>query len=143
MKARPTAATMAAWVGLVRTERTLLDKVEARLKRGGLPPLAWYQVLNEVEAAPDSRLRQADVQERTRLAQYNVCRLVDRLQRDGLIERRQCRLDGRNNVLCITSKGRALRRSMWPIYAAAIEQHLGSRLTRAEAEQLAALLAKL
>ena len=40
-------------------------------------------------------------------------------------------------------KGRALRRSMWPVYAAAIEEHFGSRLSRAEAEQLAGLLAKL
>jgi DNA-binding MarR family transcriptional regulator len=82
------------------------------------------------------------VQDRTQLAQYNVCRLVDRLEREGLLERRQCQLDGRNNVLVITAKGRELRRAMWPVYADAIEQHFGARLSQAEAEQLARLLAK-
>jgi len=143
MHAKPTAEVVDAWISLLRTERTLIDKVEERLKRAGLPPLDWYHVLNEVDRAPKSRLRQAQVQERTQLAQYTMCRLVDRLERDGLMQRHPCQQDGRNNVLLITPKGRALRRSMWPVYAAAIDDHFGSRLTRAEAEQLAGLLAKL
>jgi DNA-binding MarR family transcriptional regulator len=88
-------------------------------------------------------LRQSGVQDRTQLAQYNVCRLVDRLEREGLVERRQCALDGRNNVLVISAKGRALRRAMWPVYASAIQEHLGARLSQAEAEQLVRLLSKL
>jgi hypothetical protein len=32
---------------------------------------------------------------------------------------------------------------MWPVYAAAIEEHFGARLTAVEAQQLAGLLAKL
>ena len=132
MHAKPTAEVVDAWISLLRTERTLIDKVED-----------WFHVLNEVDRAPKSMLRQAQVQERTQLAQYTLCRLVDRLERDGLMERHPCQRDGRNNVLLITAKGRALRRSMWPVYAAAIDEHFGSRLTRAEAEQLARLLAKL
>jgi DNA-binding MarR family transcriptional regulator len=54
------------------------------------------------------------VQDRTQLTQYNVRRLVDRLEREGLVERHQCELDGRDKVLVITAKGRALRRAMWP-----------------------------
>jgi DNA-binding MarR family transcriptional regulator len=88
-------------------------------------------------------MRQSGVQDRTQLAQYNVCRLVDRLEREGLVERRQCQIDGRNNVLVITTKGRALRRAMWPIYAEAIGEHFGARLTPAEAGQLVRLLSKL
>ena len=143
MSANPTAAVIEAWAGLVRTQRTLLDKVEDNLKRAGLPPLDWYHVLHEVDRSPKGMMRQSGVQNRTQLAQYNVCRLVDRLEREGLVERHQCRQDGRNNVLLITAKGRVLRRQMWPAYAAAIEEHFGTRLTAAEAEQLAGLLAKL
>jgi DNA-binding MarR family transcriptional regulator len=134
---------VAAWTGLVRTRRTLLDKVEDHLKRAGLPPLDWYHVLYEVDCSPKGMMRQSGVQNRTQIAQYNVCRLVDRLEREGLIERRQCQRDGRNNVLLITAKGRALRRQMWPVYAAGIAEHFGARLTPGEAEQLAALLGKL
>lgn len=143
MSAKPTAAVIEAWASLVRTEKTLLDKVEEELKAAGFPPLDWYHVLYEVDASPKGMMRQTGVQDRTKLAQYNVCRLVDRLEREGLVERHQCQKDGRNNVLVITAKGRALRRAMWPIYAAAIEEHFGARLTQTEAEQLAGLLGKL
>ena len=142
-KPTPKPAVVEAWASLVRTERALLDKVEEALKRARLPPLDWYHVLHEIDRAPKGMLRQTGVQDCTQLAQYNVCRLVDRLQRDGLVERHQCRIDGRNNVLVITAKGRALRRAMWPVYAAAIEAHFGAHLSQAEAEQLARLLAKL
>ena len=142
MTAKPSKAVVEAWATLVRAERTLLDRVEESLKQAGLPPLDWYHVLHEVDRSPKGMLRQSGVQDRTQLAQYNVCRLVDRLEREGLLERRQCQLDGRNNVLVITAKGRELRRAMWPVYADAIEQHFGTRLSQAEAEQLARLLAK-
>src|SRR5215211_6354546 len=139
---KPTPAVVEAWAGLLRTQRSLLDKIEEALKRARLPSLDWYHVLHEIDRAPKGMMRQTGVQDRTQLAQYNVCRLVDRLEREGLVERHQCQLDGRNNVLLITAKGRALRRQMWPVYAKAIDEHFGARLSQAEAEQLARLLAK-
>jgi len=142
MSAKPSQAVLEAWATLVRAERALLDKVEEKLKQAGLPPLDWYHVLHEVERSPRGVMRQSGVQDRTQLAQYNVCRMVDRLEREGLLERRPCQVDGRSNDLVITGRGREVRRAMWPIYAAAIEEHFGTRLSQAEAEQLARLLAK-
>jgi DNA-binding MarR family transcriptional regulator len=142
MTAKPSQAVLEAWATLVRAERTLLDKVEEKLKQAGLPPLDWYHVLHEVERSPKGVMRQSGVQDRTQLAQYNVCRMVDRLEREGLLERRPCQVDGRSNDLVITARGREVRRAMWPIYAAAIEEHFGARLSQAEAEQLARLLSK-
>ena len=143
MTGKPTETVVEAWAGLLRIERVLVHKAEERLKAAGFPPVEWYHVLYEVERAPRGVLRQSGVQDRTQLAQYNVCRLVDRLEREGLVERRQCELDGRNNVLVISAKGRALRRAMWPVYASAIQEHLGAHLTQAEAEQLVRVLSRL
>ena len=39
MKGKLTPAVVEAWASLVRTERTLLDKVEEDLKRARLPPV--------------------------------------------------------------------------------------------------------
>jgi len=100
-------------------------------------------VLHEIDRSPKGMMRQSGVQDRTQLAQYNVCRLTDRLEREDLVERHRCEIDGRNNVLVITAKGRALRRAMWPVYAAAIEAHFGAHLSQSEAEQLVRLLGKL
>src|SRR5436190_23111755 len=128
MKGKLTPAVVEAWASLVRTERTLLDKVEEDLKRARLPPLDWYHVLHEIDRSPKGMMRQTGVHDRTQLAQYNVCRLVDRLEREGLVERRQCERDGRNNVLLIPAKGRALRRSMLPVLASALDAPFGAAL---------------
>ena len=142
MSTKLSSAVIEAWAGLVRTEKAVSDGIEERLKSAGLPSLDWFHVLHEVDRSPKGMMRQSSVQNRTQIAQYNVCRLVDRLESEGLVERHQCQVDGRNNVVVITSKGRALRRAMWPVYAAAIEEQFGARLTQAEAELLAKLLTK-
>lgn len=142
MATKLSPAVIDAWASLVRTEKALADKVEEHLKSAGFPPLDWYHVLHEVDQSAKGMIRQSSVQNRTKIAQYNICRLVDRLESEGFVERHQCQLDGRNNVIVITHKGRALRRAMWPVYAAAVEEHFGSRLSQAEAEQLVKLLGK-
>lgn len=132
-----------AWTSLVRAEQLLRGRVEDALKRAGLPPLTWYDVLWELERAPDGRLRQSEVQARVLLAQYNLCRLADRLEAEGLVERQPCTVDGRSNVLVLTDKGRDLRRAMWPVYAEAIATHVAARLKPEEARTLADILGRL
>jgi DNA-binding MarR family transcriptional regulator len=143
MQLEPSENAVGAWVQLIRTEQTILARVEADLKDQGYPPLEWYDVLNELDQVPEGRVPQAQVQSRVLLAQYNLCRLVDRLEREGLVRRQPSPDDGRSNLLVLTEKGRELRRAMWPAYAAAIQSHLGSRLTCEEARLLAGLLGRL
>lgn len=143
MRLKPSENAVGAWVQLVRTEQTILARVEADLKDQGFPPLEWYDVLLELDKAPGGRLPQALVQARVLLAQYNLCRLVDRLEREGLVRRQPSPDDGRSNVLVITDDGRKMRETMWPAYAEAIQRHLGSRLTCEEARQLGSLLGRL
>ncbi len=132
-----------AWTRLARAEQGLADKIEQALKDAGLPPLAWFDVLDELDRSADGRLPQADVQSKLAVAQYNLCRLADRLAGDGLIERARCPLDGRKGHLTITDRGRQVRADMWPVFAAAIDAHVATRLTPDEARRLAELLAKL
>lgn len=134
---------LAAWAALLHTERELQDKIEEHLKRAELPPLDWYDVLHELEFSERGMLRQTSLQRSTKLAQYNVCRLIDRLQKDGLVQRRSCPMDARNNVVVITDKGRDLRQRMCPVYRAAVDAHVGQHLSDAESEQLRAILTKL
>jgi DNA-binding MarR family transcriptional regulator len=132
-----------AWAALLHTERALQDRIEDDLKRAGLPPLDWFDVLQELEVSDDGTLRQTVLQKSTELAQYNVCRLIDRLERDGLVARKSCPVDARNNVVVMTDKGRALRRQMLPVYAAAVDAHVGQHLSVEEARQLRTILGKL
>jgi len=131
-----------AWIALLRTAPPLFDRVEAALKAKGHPPLAWYDVLWELERAGEP-LRQRGLGERLLVARYNLSRLIDRLEADGLIGREDCADDARGQMLKLTRSGKALRAKMWPDYAAAISDAVGSRLSASEAETLAKLLDKL
>jgi DNA-binding MarR family transcriptional regulator len=132
-----------AWTRLIRAERGLVEAIEAELRAGDFPPLAWYDVLLELWRRPNHRLRQSELQSELLFAQYNLSRLVDRLEGAGLVRRESCPEDARSRWVVVTPAGLALRETMWPAYAAAIERHVGSKLSAKEAAALAGLLGKL
>ncbi len=132
-----------AWTRLVRTSQAVMSAVEADLKSAGFPPLAWYDVLLELDRAHDRPLRPFELEAKLLLAQYNLSRLADRLVEAGYVEKRPCAEDGRGHVLRITRQGRALLRKMWPAYRAAVERHVGARLDKRQASDLAKLLGRL
>lgn len=131
-----------AWIALLRAHRTALSLVESRLKAAGLPSLAWYDVLLELERA-DRPLRPFEIEERLLLPQPTVSRLLDRIEEAGYLQRQTCPIDGRGTFLQITPEGRATRRKVWSVYAAAIDEAVGRKLSRGEARSAARLLAKL
>jgi DNA-binding MarR family transcriptional regulator len=126
----------------VRAETAVLAAVEADLKRADLPPLGWYDVLLELSRRKEG-LRPFEIEKEVLLAQYNLSRLIDRLEQAGYVVRRPCPEDARGQVVVITEAGRALMKRMWPVYRGAIARHVGDKLTEDEAARLATLLGKL
>ena len=120
-----------------------VGRVERALKTAGLPPLAWYEVLVELEGAESCGMRPFELERALSLPQYGLSRLVARLEEAGLATRQNCPGDGRGLLVAVTDAGRAMRREMWPVYAAALHEAVGSRLSPAEAEGLADLLGRL
>jgi DNA-binding MarR family transcriptional regulator len=140
---RPSKKVVSAWARLLKAERLALARVEAALKQAALPPLAWYDVLLELERASETGLRPYELERTLLLAQYNLSRLLDRIEREGLIERASSPQDGRGHVLRLSARGQSMRKAMWPVYAQAIEAAVGSCLDEREAETLSALLARI
>lgn len=143
VKHDPSDEAVTAWTRLVRAEQTVLGKIEAELKAADLPPLSWYDVLLELSRAEDGRLRPLELEHRTLLAQYNTSRLIDRMEKAGLVERLPHPEDGRGQLVAITAEGRALQKRIWKVYGPAIARHVGERLRAVEAIELARLLQKL
>ncbi|HEY0233430.1 MAG TPA: helix-turn-helix domain-containing protein [Afipia sp.] len=143
MKRRPSTEATEAWIRLMRIQSRVLDAVEQDLKKAGFPPLAWYDALLELSRAPDGELRPVELEKQMLLPQYSTSRLIDRLVDEGLAARRECERDKRGLFVEITEAGRDLQKKMWDSYSAAIERHMGSKLSDAEAAQLAALLDRL
>jgi DNA-binding MarR family transcriptional regulator len=133
----------AAWIRLMRVQTRVLDAVEQDLKKAGFPPLAWYDALLELSRAPSGELRPVELEKQMLIPQYSTSRLIDRLVDEGLAVRRECEIDKRGQFVEITEAGRELQKKMWSAYSAAIEKHVGSKLSDADATKLCALLDRL
>ena len=140
---KPSDSAVLAWTRLVRAEQAVLGAVERDLKEAGFPPLAWYDVLLELVRAAEGRLRPYEIEQTTLLAQYNLSRLLDRLEREGLIRRETCPDDARGQWIVVTDQGRALQEKMWKAYAPAIQRHVGDKLDDKQAATLGELLGRL
>jgi DNA-binding MarR family transcriptional regulator len=129
-----------AWRGLLVAHSRLVPAVEADLRAAGQVPLSWYDVLLELNAAPDRRLRMSDLGQRTVLSRTRVSRVVDELATAGLAERQPDQADGRSSFAALTPAGREALRRAWPVYRQAIHRQLTARLTPQQCRELAALL---
>jgi DNA-binding MarR family transcriptional regulator len=127
----------------MRAQRVVLAAIEHDLKAAGLPPLGWYDVLLELVRTKEGKLRPFEIEERTLLAQHNLSRLLDRMEKAGLVRREAFAADRRGRWVAVTDAGRTTRTRMWTVYAGSIQKHLGEKLDEARAGQLAELLANL
>lgn len=143
MKRKPSTEATEVWIRLMRVQGKVLGAVEQDLKKAGFPPLAWYDALLELSRAPSGELRPVELEKQMLLPQYSTSRLIDRLVEEGLAARRECKMDKRGLFVEITDAGRELQKKMWNSYSAAIERHIGSKLSDADAVKLAGLLDRL
>ena len=143
MSRKPSQETVSAWARLLRVRQGLLAAVETDLKKAGFPQLAWYDALLELARAEQGMLRPVELEKHMLLPQYSTSRLVDRMAAAGLVERKICPVDGRGQYVAITPAGRNLQKKMWETYSAAIERHVGAKLSTKEAGRLADLLGRL
>lgn len=129
----PSELKIDGWIALIRAQQVLLLNVEQELKQAGMPPFDWYDILLELKRAPEGKLRLNEIGARVLREKSNITRLVDRLEREGLLAREECDTDRRGAYAVITEKGRQMQKDMWPAYRAAIQKHFASKMTEEEA----------
>ena len=138
-----TRAELTAWRMFLRAHSTVVRALENELMAEHDLPLASYDVLVQLSEAPDRRLRMTELADRVLLSRSGLTRLVDRLEREGMIRREACPSDARGTLAVLTAAGIARLREAWPTHLRGVEQHVTGRLTPDEIEQLSSLLGKL
>jgi DNA-binding MarR family transcriptional regulator len=133
-------SVMRTWKSLLMARQRVLDAVSAEMKAAGLPPLEFCHVLIQLTRTGHERLRPMELERRLELPQYTMSRLLDRMEKAGLIAREACPTDGRSHHVRATPAGRQAMEAIWPVYCAAIERHLGGALCDTNAGMLAELL---
>ena len=131
------------WRLFLTAQVKLRDRIEAKLDLAGLPSLEWYDVLYTLKEAPEQRLRLSELAEKVLLTRSNLTRLVDRLEKVGLLQRESCPSDRRGTFAVLTEAGLAMQQQIWPIYAEGIVEYFASHINDEEIEVLQQVLQRM
>jgi DNA-binding MarR family transcriptional regulator len=140
---RPDAAQLAVWRAFLRSHATIVRSLETELAASGELPLASYDVLVQLTEADSHRLRMTELAERVLLSRSGLTRLVDRLERDGLVVREPYPDDARGMYAVVTGLGIARLRAATAVHLPGVVRHFVSLFSPAELQQLGSLLERL
>jgi DNA-binding MarR family transcriptional regulator len=138
-----TPAELATWRTFLRAHASVLRRLEHDLVTAHDLPLASYDVLVQLSEAPDRRLRMTELAERVLLSRSGLTRLVDRLEREELVERQACPSDARGTLAVLTETGVGRLREAWPTHLAGVVDRVVGRFSAEELQALRALLGRL
>jgi DNA-binding MarR family transcriptional regulator len=142
----PTPATsvaIEAFVRLVRAHFAVTRRLSAQLSADHGLSLNAYEALLRLVRAPDSRMRRVDLANDLLLTAGGVTRLLDGLEREGLVAREECESDRRVSYAVLTKAGRDKLREASKSHTRQIRELLGGTFDDDELAQLAALLDRL
>ncbi|WP_446217637.1 MarR family winged helix-turn-helix transcriptional regulator [Micromonospora sp. IBHARD004] len=114
----------------------LTTRFAAQFEEHGLSPVE-FEVLTRLARSPGNQLRMTDLAAQTSLSTSGVTRVVDRMERDGLLCRSACPSDRRSSYAVVTGAGLARLDETLPGHLRIIEEWFTGQL---EPDALAALL---
>ena len=127
---------LGAWRGFLRAHAALVRDLDAELQSAHGLSLSSYEVLLLLAGASRRQLRMTELANATLITLGGVTRLVDRLEREGLVQREKCSSDARGINAVLTSAGLEKLREAGPTHRAGIRRRFLSQLTVAQQEQL-------
>jgi DNA-binding MarR family transcriptional regulator len=132
-----------AWRGFLRAHACLAKRVDAELESAHGLPMSSYEVLQQLEDAGVGRMRMCDLAEQAQLSRSGLTRLVDRLEREGLLERCSCEHDARGSYACLTALGRERLAQARGTHLTVVRELFFSRFSEPELSALADLWSRI
>ena len=127
----------AAWSGFIRAHASIVKDLDAELQAAHGLPLSSFDVLVQLSLAPNGRMQMHELAEAVHISRSGLTRLVDRLERQGHIERRKGERDPRQVFACITEPGLERLAETTPTHLFGVRRGFLERLSRTQVEQLA------
>jgi len=97
-------------------------------------PLAEHHLLAVLGEVGAAGMRPTELALASTLTKSGLTRAVDRLEAEGLIERRACPADGRGQLIALTAKGRRTLRRAAPEFFRSVARHFADQLTERDIE---------
>ena len=134
-----------SWSALVGVYQAVLHDVVAALDARAGTDSGVFSALAYIERAePPHRMPMGELQRamHPRYSQPGFSRLVQRMEHDGLVERRRDPDDRRATVIVTTRAGRAQFRAANAVYVDALHASFGRHLGQADHARVAAILGR-
>ncbi|MEM9517715.1 MAG: MarR family transcriptional regulator [Actinomycetota bacterium] len=132
-----------AWRGWIDASRRVLAATDRQLKDDAGLTTDDYEVFVRLSEADHHRLRMSDLASSVTNSPSRISQRIDRLARDGFVERVRCDTDARVWWVQLTSEGRSKLETTAPGHVAAVREAFIDRLTEQEIEVLSAVLPRL
>jgi DNA-binding MarR family transcriptional regulator len=132
-----------SWVFFLRAHAAITRELSADLQREHGLTLNDYEVLLHLSHAEDGRLRRVDLAERVILTASGITRLLEGLERGGLVKKENCASDARVTYAKITPAGAAKLREASKTHLRGIDELFVGRYSESELTTLADLLSRL
>lgn len=138
----PSRLAAETWESLFRAQVAVMRRLQAG-KAFKNVAINEYDVLFTLSRCPSGWLRLNELNDHVLLSQSSLSRLVERLEKRGLVARMPAPDDGRGVLLKLTEEGAALQKEIGREHVRDISNLVGPALTAAEQKELQRLTAKL
>jgi DNA-binding MarR family transcriptional regulator len=130
---------MRAWRLLLEVHHRLTQEMDQELRDGHGLRLDWYDVLVQLDAG-GGRMRMHELAEATLFSRTDCTRIVDRMERAGLVAREPALEDGRGIYAVLTAAGRRMLREAAVTHVSGIERCFAAQVSEEEAATIAQAL---
>jgi DNA-binding MarR family transcriptional regulator len=143
MSSTATRNRLESWVSFLRAHAAITRQLNADLLNAHGLTLNDYEVLLHLSRAEYQMMRRVDLAESVLLTASGITRLLDGLERAGLVEKASCSSDARVSYAKLTDTGRQKLRDAGGTHLAGIDELFIGRFDASELDTLAVLLARL
>ncbi|MBT2522897.1 MarR family winged helix-turn-helix transcriptional regulator [Arthrobacter sp. ISL-28] len=140
--ASPMRLAAETWESLFRAQVAVMRRLQSGPAFRDLA-VNEYDVLFTLSRCPSGWLRQNELNDNVLLSQSSLSRLVERLEKRGLVERMPAPDDGRGVLVKLTDEGAQLQKQIGREHVREITQLVAPALTAAEQRELLRLTEKL
>jgi DNA-binding MarR family transcriptional regulator len=142
--AQASAVDRVGWAtDVIRLEIALWDRVDARLRESHELPLAFFESLSFISRTPRGSMRVGDLARALRVTVGGTSKLVDRIERAGLIAREPDPDDRRASRVALTTAGKRRLTAAVKTYEAVVGSILGGVLSPEEQRQMSDYVSRL
>src|SRR5204863_1775240 len=131
------------WIRFLATHSAITRELEARLMGAHGLTLSDYDVLVQLARSSEHKLRNIELAKAVVLTRSGVTRLVDGLEKDGLVRRSSCSEDKRGTFVAITPEGLARLRQAASTHLDGVRELFLAKLGEEGREHMDALLGRL